>query len=251
MEISKKLENFGLNQKQAEVYLACLELGQSSVQKIADITQIKRTSVYDLLQNLINKQLVTQTIKGKKRLFVAEDPSTLKNSIRQKEAELDALLPQLKSMFYVPGVKPRMEYYEGATGVKTVLEKTLEAQEKTLRSILPLKDILDLVGEEFFEKLTQDRIKKGYNLLSLRPESKEVIKTVKKYKWASSIKDKREVRLTPKDFKFSMTMYLYDNIVSIISSKKENFGMIIESEEFAYNQKALFDMLWRISKVLK
>ncbi|MFH1207212.1 MAG: helix-turn-helix domain-containing protein [Patescibacteria group bacterium] len=249
MEISKELEKFGLNQKQAEVYLACLELGQSSVQRIADKTEIKRTSVYDLLQNLIDKRLVTQTIKGKKRLFVPEDPETLKKSIRQKEMELDALLPQLKSMFYVPGVKPRMEYYEGVAGVKTVLEKTLQSKEKTLRSILPLKDILDLVGEEFFENLTQNRIKNGYYLRTLRPEIKEVAQTVEKYKWGTSVKDKREVRLAPTDFKFSMTMYLYDDIVSIISSRKENFGMIIKSEELAYNQKALFDVLWKISKL--
>jgi len=248
MELVKQLEQYGLEDKKAEVYLACLELGPSPVQSISQKTGIKRTTIYDIIDSLISQGLVTQTIKGKKRLFIAEDPETIKNLLQKKEQEFNQLLPELKSLHFIPGAKPKIKYYEGVEGVKKVLDDTLTSKEKVLQSILPIKDIIGVVGEDYFDYYTQKRIKLGYSLNTIRPEAKELVITVGKYKWVTSKKERREVRYPPKDFAFSMTMYLYDNKVALISSKKENFGLIIESEEFAYNQKALFEVLWKISK---
>lgn len=248
MELAKQLGQFGLEDKKAEVYLACLELGPSSVQLIAQKTGVKRTTIYDILTNLIEQGLITQTVKGKKRLFVAEDPETIKSLLLKKEQEFNQLLPELKSLHFVPGVKPKIKYYEGIEGVKKVLGDALTSKEKTLKAIVPMKDLIDLIGEDYFQEYTNKRVKLGYFLKVVRPTIKEVISIREKYKQGTSKAHFREVRYAPKDFAFSMTMFLYDHKVMLISSKKENFGMIIESEEFAYNQKALFEVLWKISK---
>ena len=84
MKLINQLEKIGLNKKQAEVYLACLEIGFSTAQNIAQKTTIKRTTVYDILEHLIKQNLVTQTIKGKKRFYVAEDPETFKINLQRK-----------------------------------------------------------------------------------------------------------------------------------------------------------------------
>ncbi len=248
MNLTTQLQSFGLNKKQASVYLACLESGRTSVQNISKKTGIKRTSVYDLVTGLIEQGLIIQTIKGKKRFFVAEDPKIIKKRLMQKQNEFDELLPELQSLYSIPGHKPKIEYYEGIDGIKQVLEKTLTSKEKELKSILPLKDFLDLVGEEFFHHYTQKRIKHGYTLRTIRPITKEIARAVKKYHWGTNKNQKREVRLAPKYFQFSMAMYLFDNKVILMSSKKEIFAFIIESDEFAYNQKALFEVLWQASK---
>ena len=44
-----------------------------------------------------------------------------------------------------------------------------------------------------------------------------------------------------------MTLFLFDNKVGLISSRKENYGLIIESQEFANVQNALFDVMWQAS----
>ncbi|MDP2684739.1 MAG: helix-turn-helix domain-containing protein [bacterium] len=248
MKLINQLEKIGLNKKQAEVYLACLEIGLSTVQSISQNTTIKRTTVYDILDHLIKQNLVTQTIKGKKRFYIAENPETFKINLQQKEKEFDQILPELKSLHFITGTKPKIKFYEGVEGIKKVLEETLQSKENELKSIIPIKDLISLVGEDYFDQYTQKRISKGYKLFSIRPRSKELKKTVKKFEWGSSKQHNREVRYAPKDFNFSMSMYLFDNKVIFISSKKENFGMIIESEELAYNQKAMFNILWEVSK---
>lgn len=220
------------------------------MQAIAQRTNIKRTTIYDLINDLKQRGLITQTVIGKKRLFLAEDPETVINIFKNKEREFEQIIPELKSLYYsnISALKPRMRYYEGIEGSKKVLEDSLSAKEKTLRCIMPLKDIIDLFGEDYFQEYTKKRIRNGYTLKSIRPSAKEIVPIRKKYHWVSSYKEKREVRYAPKNFTFSMTMYLYDQKVSFISSKKESFGIIIESQELAENQRAFFEVLWQISQ---
>jgi hypothetical protein len=46
---------------------------------------------------------------------------------------------------------------------------------------------------------------------------------------------------------FEITTYIYDDKVGLISTEKENFGMIIESKEFSQNMRHLFEALWQVS----
>ena len=57
----------------------------------------------------------------------------------------------------------------------------------------------------------------------------------------------RELRYSPPSVVLEMTTYIYDDKVAFISSKKENYGMIFQSEEFARFHKSLFEGIWAIS----
>ena len=74
METKLTLEQFGLQGRKADVYLAALELGGASVIDISRKANIKRTTVYDILLDLQKDGLVSQTMEGKKRKFIGEDP---------------------------------------------------------------------------------------------------------------------------------------------------------------------------------
>ena len=52
------------------------------------------------------------------------------------------------------------------------------------------------------------------------------------------------LRYAPPGFAFTMTTYIYDDKVALISSRRENFAMTIESEEFASMQTHFFEVLW-------
>jgi len=45
-----ELEKLGLNEKEARVYLALLELGESNIQGLSAKSSVKRTTVYDILE---------------------------------------------------------------------------------------------------------------------------------------------------------------------------------------------------------
>ena len=57
------LTNLGLSPNEAKIYLATLESGQTSAQRIAQKAQIKRTTTYSVLEGLVKKDFILKTNK--------------------------------------------------------------------------------------------------------------------------------------------------------------------------------------------
>src|SRR6266699_2317106 len=87
-QLISHVEELGLSNKEARVYLASLALGPSPVQKIADDSGIKRVTTYVILESLVGLGLVSQTSKGKKTYFIAEDPINLERLLDKREQEI-------------------------------------------------------------------------------------------------------------------------------------------------------------------
>ena len=147
-------------------------------------------------------------------------------------------------MLKLSGRRPRVRFYEGVEGIKTVFNDTLSVSDKLLRSILSVEDLYKTPGRKFMDNYVQQRINKKIKLRVIRSPIKEMGET-----WPSSTAEYRELRYAPRDFVFPMTMYIYDKKVAIIGTAQEMFGMIMESEDFYLTQKNLFEILWDVSKI--
>ncbi|MFH0854627.1 MAG: helix-turn-helix domain-containing protein, partial [bacterium] len=66
MNYSKDLQQIGLSDKEASVYLAALELGPTNIQALTKKSAIKRSTVYDIIKNLKNHGLMSETTRGKR-----------------------------------------------------------------------------------------------------------------------------------------------------------------------------------------
>jgi sugar-specific transcriptional regulator TrmB len=99
------LENFisilnqvGLSEKEARVYLAMLESSDTSASNIARISRVKRTTVYSIIELLENRGLVRRELRGIKDVLIAESPEKLEKLIAEKKAALGQILPALKDL---------------------------------------------------------------------------------------------------------------------------------------------------------
>lgn len=246
MRIEKILEEVGLSGKKGTVYLAALEIGTGSVQEIAKKANLARTTVHEILLHLVSLGLMSSTNRGRTRIFSTESPEKLKTLLQEKERRLDLALPELLSRLGISESRPRVRFYEGIAGVKTVFEETLSVKNRLLLGILSMEDLYKIPGKEFMDDYTQRRIQAGIKLQVLRSEIKEVEET-----WPTSKEDNRELHYAPSGLVFPMTMYLYDQKVGIIGTQKETFGMIIESADFYQTQNNLFEVIWQVSRVGK
>jgi sugar-specific transcriptional regulator TrmB len=238
MNLSTQLTQFGLNEKQAVVYLALLELGASSVINIAKKTGILRTTVYDVLIELEKKGLLTQTKKAKKRLFLAQDPENLEKILEEKKNRLQELMPALKSLINTSGTKPVIRYYEGLEGIKEVYRDTLKYKGKLFAFVT--ENIISKLGQNFADEYKTKRVKAQITVQVIGPDTQEI----KEYKKTDQ-KDLKETRLVPKeDFPFSIEMNIYGNKVAFMNFQ-ESLGLIIESNEIAKNMQFLFELAWR------
>jgi sugar-specific transcriptional regulator TrmB len=127
--ILKKLE---LSDKEITVYLKLLEQGACSVRVLAEITELNRGTVYDILKNLQELGLVSFYHEDTKQKFVAEDPEKILQLANTRQAELKRaqekiteLLPQLKSLQEKGGNKPITKFYDGKGGIKFILDDIL------------------------------------------------------------------------------------------------------------------------------
>src|SRR6185369_8367787 len=123
-KIEKLLLEVGFPQRQAEVYLALLELGRGTVSQIARRAGINRTTGYDILDSLIEKGLASISGREPKQEYVAESPERLKiylereaEKARSRAKAVADFIPELSSIHNVAG-RPKVMFYEGKEGLE-------------------------------------------------------------------------------------------------------------------------------------
>jgi len=238
MHLNEVLAQFGLQHKEDDVYLACLELGMAGVSEIAIKANIKRTTTYDVLANLIKKGLVGQTQKGKKRLFYAEQPEKLNKLLAEKQNKLAEIMPILKSLYNTAGTKPKIRYYEGKEGLREVYRDTLNYQGELVAFVT--ENIIKHLGQDFADEYINKRTKAKITVRAIAPDTEEMIEYQKEDK-----KYLKQTKLVPKNkFPFTIEMNIYGNKLAFVSFKEE-MGIIIESNEITNNMRLLFELAWQ------
>lgn len=237
----------GLNGKKADVYLAALELGSSSVIEIAKKAGIKRTTCYDILLDLKNEGLISETSKGKKRLFVGEDPEKIQRNLKNKERLFSEILPQLQSIHNVRGSKPKIRFYEGREGLKEVYADTLKYKNQEILGFASY-DVINLLGNEWANDYLKGRIKNGIYARGIIPGTELMMKDFVS-------KDQEQKRMTkvidPKKYPFTIEINIYGHNKVALMSSKEEIGLIIEGQEIHNTMKLIFQLVWDLLPEIK
>ena len=179
--------------------------------------------------------------------MIASEPERLKQNITAKERLLKEILPELKSLNNIGNIKPNIRYYEGRDGLRQIYKDTLTAKNKLTLWISPIQSMLDTIGEDFLNKYVEERTRLGIWVNSVYVTAQRV----NDYKYLDPTtfeKTLRRIRFTSPDINIQNTMCIYDNKVAIISSRKEGFGFIMESEDYAKTMQVFHNLLWNISK---
>lgn len=240
------LKKIGLSENEAKVYLALLELGSSAAQQITQKAGLKRPTTYVQLESLMKRGLVTFFEKGVKTLFRAEDPEHLKQVLEKGEEEqkektnaLEKILPGLGSLYLSAGERPRVRFFEGVEGLKTIQDEFLKSNAVEIKSIVNIDDVLMLFPTHPKEYAPR-RVQKGIKS-----------KLIYTHKEGDTLKesDTRMLReskfISPENFPFSGDLAIYANKVAISVHRKRPFGVVLESEEIAKSLEAVFDLLWK------
>ncbi len=245
MNLIEQLERLDLKGRQAKVYLALLQLGSASAIEIAKYTKLKHPTVYDVLDLLREKQLVCETLSGRRRLFSPENPARLAEIENRRKEALDAVLPDLHALYRGGEKRPRVHYYEGAEGGEVLQAALLDVRSKEYFYFGAVQEMLKLSSPEREAEYVRQRIRRGIWSWSIRNRAREV---AEEYMLPGE-RNLRHVRYFPRAISDNISgLYLFDETVAVASGLKENYTIFIESGELFILMKSLWQCMWEISE---
>jgi len=244
-----QLQQLGLTENEAKVYLSLLKLGQTTAGPIVDDSKVTRSKIYDLLERLKTKGLVSYVIKGATRHYSAADPSAVLQYIENKKEQLEKektmmekLLPQLLLQQNLAKEKKFAEVFVGIRGMENAF---LE-----LARSFNAKDIYYALGASpgenqqqmqlFFTRLHKKRVeKKVKSFILFNEQSRGLFHEQEKSKF---VKAKYLSQSTPT----AINVYKDITIIAVLTS--EPTTILIKNQETAQTFREFFETMWKEGK---
>lgn len=96
--LEKDLKKFGFLPAQAKIYLAGIELGPSLMAHLAIRANLKRSSCYYILPELVRRGFFSIKKIGRRNYYFASPPEKLLQATKAREKLIRKLLPKLKKI---------------------------------------------------------------------------------------------------------------------------------------------------------
>lgn len=235
--IQETLQELGLNRRESICYTALLELGSSKIGAIVKKTGIPSSKIYEILDKLINRGLVSYVKIGKIKHYQASDPKTLLNYIDDKKKKIEEILPQLLLKQKLSR-KQSVEMFEGQKALFslfTYLIKDAKAKEQYLIFSINEENKND-AANIFFKNLA---VRRKEQKLDVR-----LLKNMKHYKKEKHTK----LKLKYTEFNLPQGITIFRNIVVILSWVESPIAIKIESETISNQLREFFLDQWKIAK---
>jgi HTH-type transcriptional regulator, sugar sensing transcriptional regulator len=241
MDISEVLNQVGLNEKEASVYLALLELGTATVHPIASKANIKRPTTYLILEDLQRKGMVSVIPREKKVMYTAESPEKLTTDLNKKQELLKRFMPNMMAVFNAKIDKPGVLLFEGKEAVRGVYEKILAAKEVEFFSTI--RDIIS-VYPDYPKKLNSKAMSCKVLVRELLTRSEADLNYAKTMEHGQNFMQ----RFAPGQGEFLTDNCLYDGNVVFFSFQPYIFAVQIKSKGIYQSLRNLFEYAWQAAE---
>lgn len=242
----KYLQEIGLNEKEAAVYLALLQVDSASVVNIAEKTKIKRPTVYVVLESLAKKGLVSEVEIGKKTHYAAESPERLETYIERQKVVLNEharrlkeVIPQFKSIQREGGERPVIKFFDGKEAAfqdSLTFFSSLETKEDTGYFAFNRDLIEEVFTKNEIETVAKDRPAREIKAVSIYNYSKQELSN-------DQLSDR--TRVNPKDFPIKCDLSVYEDRTQFVTLGKRVSSIFIQSRDVADTLKTLI----RLAKI--
>lgn len=236
------LERFGLTLTEEKVYLALLGIGLSAAADIIKKTQLHRTTVYDVLNRLIEKGLVSYVIQNKIKYYSAANPSkfldiALEEEKRAKEKQKLAkeVIDKIKSIKEEAKVYPLAQIFVGTKGLKTVMNDIIETNKDFVEFGVEgkFRDVLPIYTEQWANQRRKKNIKA--KIICTKGSQAPIWKM-------------NEIKFVPREYQSPASTLVYGDKVAIFIQEEPILIILIESKKLVQSYKSYFNLLWKIAK---
>ena len=244
MNINTALQKIGLDNKERQVYLALLRLGSGTVKSIATEAKLKRPHVYNVLEDLENKNLISRSPDSQKTIYHAEHPRRLLQELNKSKQAITDILPDLASVFGQHKAKPRVRLLEGIRGMEKIYDEIISQNRiDIIGTIKRVKPLFPEVVERATKMVTGKKQAFVRDLVTKDPEGLEYAR--------QTLKDNHLVRFIPPKITFAMDCSIYGDTVAMFSLRENLFALVIENKDIADSFRSLFELAWAAGEEYK
>lgn len=240
MDITQ-LEELGLRPNESKVYLALLEIGETKTGPLVKKTSLHRVLIYDALESLIKKGLVSYVIKENIKYFQATDPNRLIDFLKEKEELAKSLLPELIIRRQSSKVQQQVLVYESLKGLKSALNNMLaELSPGGTHYVFASGNMADSVGP-YYDIYQKTKKKNKITTYGIHDEE---------FRRRKDILKRTVARIRFYSFSYFPTdTWIYNDKVLIVTyTSKPPIAILIVNKETAESYKKFFDSFWKKAK---
>lgn len=242
--MNSPLSQFGLTDKEEQIYFAALELGENPASVISGRTGLNRSTTYVNLENLVQKGFIQRGSKYGTKTYWATDPQDLLTKFERENHQLNHKITQFKD--YIPEltarqnesfVKPKVKYFQGEEAMKHMYGSLIKSPEWS-----SFVDTQSMLGtgpniEKYFWDL-------GYMKRDARRETRDIL---------TDCKEARELKRQCENEYYKIKLYPErthaDNIFFpdrfFLVSYKEGMQLLeVQNKEMANAHLIFFEGLW-------
>jgi sugar-specific transcriptional regulator TrmB len=256
-KIIEYLKQLELSELEAKLYLTLLQTGPVTVRELASNVDVKRTTAYLYIDQLVEKGLVVKIVKGAQKLIAANAAESLNILLDRKlaaakaaESQFSEMVSQMKSN--IANMKEteqaEIRFYKGKIGVKKMYEEALSGSEFRLyANINDLAELLipndlNLDFDLFTNALQKNQKLKIYEIIVDDPKKVESFKLSD-----TSATERYHFKFMPKHVGLTAPgILLYDNKVAIITAGEKLNSIVLHNAEYYENSVKLFDFIWGV-----
>lgn len=244
--MEKQLEELGLTKNEITIYLFLLKKGTITTGPIIKETGIANSRVYESLNSLIRKGLVSYNIQKDSKYFNAEDPKKLLENEEERRKKVESLIPALLKMKNKDEISATSAIYEGYEGFKTAFKKIIDD--------CPKDEEIYILGfsEQQYATESLRTFLSNMNLKSAKKRHKlKVIldQSAKDTQGKERAKEKfTEVRYMPKGYISPAAIDIFGDYVYFFVWEEKPYVFVIKNKHIADSFKVYFEFLWKIAK---
>lgn len=251
--MEKELLALGLNTTEVKIYLALLDHGRLTAQKISQLIDYPRTSLYPHLESLHERGLITKEQTKKTTTFLLNQPISLLRQIeeeRTKLAEREAIAkdlvqqiaPRMKKRVYDA---PRLGHFEGKREIERMLYVTQPLWRETYarRRDFTMWGYQDHAFVEHYQKWHK-------HAWETRRDEEKICLFSNKQGYEQQKRDnipQREIRRLPLKFELESSVWIHGDYVIISNVRRTpHFALVLADQTLSENLRQVFQLLWRI-----
>lgn len=234
--------HLNFSEKEADVYLAILSLGETTATNIAIKAGIKRTSVHNILPTLKERGLIKSSRQGNKTLYYVGSVSDIKKRLIEQEQIIEAMLPELSAIHSPRAHINEVTQYEGKGGIRELYESIINNIPKggELMTVFGNAEFEDHIPKSLIDFFSKKRIAKNIRHRAMIPKSE-----MSEYLESPEFSPLREIKYINPQYPFYSEMRIYGDTVVIISHKDNYSALEIRNPNIAAMHKSLFEAWWK------